>query len=185
MKATVNITKSSSGTTVYEAIPTADQMRFRLEQQKSAVNVAERSAKKARNEASDASKKVRELERRLHDVPDLERRVRELELQLLQRDDTIQQVRAELAETKSELAEAESKIECFCCKDRPIEVVFNCGHGACQVCTERLTTEERPAPSTNRFSADGPKARVRKVDPKCSQCGEPLDPCVKFYSFRS
>ncbi|KAH7704071.1 hypothetical protein AAVH_28750 [Aphelenchoides avenae] len=198
MKATVNITKSSSGTTVYEAIPTADQMRFRLEQQKSAVNVAERYLAHVRPTFRHRRLDLRRrqgtkqatLARRCANSNDAytmyptSNDVCE-NWNFLQRDDTIQQVRAELAETKSELAEAESKIECFCCKDRPIEVVFNCGHGACQVCTERLTTEERPAPSTNRFSADGPKARVRKVDPKCSQCGEPLDPCVKFYSFRS
>lgn len=94
-----------------------------------------------------------------------------------QRDETIRQKSAALAE-------AESKIECFCCKDRPIEVVFNCGHGACRACTEKLTTEERREPGTNRFITNGPTIRVRKADPKCSQCGEALDPCVNFYAFR-
>ncbi|KAH7722097.1 hypothetical protein AAVH_10401 [Aphelenchoides avenae] len=185
MKDKVNITDDSSERTVYEAIPSLENMHLRWEQQKSAVSVAERSAKKARNEASDARRKMAELERRLRGVADLERRVRELELQVRQRDETIRQRDDSIHQLSVALAEAESKIECFCCKDRPIEVVFSCGHGACRICTEKLATEERPAPGTNRFTANGPKIRVRKTDPKCSQCGESVDPCVDFYAFRS
>lgn len=104
---------------------------------------------------------------------------------VIQRNETIRQCEQTIRQKSVALAEAEIKIECFCCKDKPIEVVFNCGHGACKVCTDNLTIEERPAPGTNLFRANEPRIRVRKADPKCSQCGESVDPCVDFYAFRS